>query len=376
MSTSFGTTLVAVEGSTYPVALAADLTGLGAAVSAVLPPGRVVVVTNDVVGPLHAARAEASLRGAGWDPVRITLPDGEAHKTLGTWQGLVEDVLALQIDRRTPVLALGGGVTGDLVGFAAAAILRGLPFVQVPTTLLAMVDASVGGKVAVNTVHGKNLVGAFWQPRLVYAPFDVLDTLPDDEVRSGLGEVVKHAVLSGEDALAQLEADRADLNARSHEALARAVRASVACKAAVVAADPRESGVRATLNLGHTLAHALESVAGYGRLRHGEAVAIGLVAVTAYCERRGWTERGLARRIEQVCAGLRLPVAPPLDLDRSALVSAVAFDKKRDRATITLVVPAAPGRVELRSLPLVEVPALVDVLFDSRPQGPSPSPSA
>ena len=365
MNASFGTVTVAVDGDPYPVTLAPDFEGLGRAAAAVLPVGRLLLVTNDRVGPLHAAAAESALTAAGWETQRITLPDGEAHKDLATWSGLMDQVLAAGIDRRTPIAALGGGVCGDMVGFAAATARRGVPFVQIPTTLLAMVDASVGGKVAVNTPQGKNLVGTFWQPRLVYAPFSALTTLPDDELRCGLGEVVKHAVLAGEDALLELEGDVARLRAREPDAVARAVRASVLCKAAVVAADPRELGVRATLNLGHTLAHAIETVSGYGVVRHGEAVAMGLVAVTRWCEARGWAAPGLARRLHTLCAALDLPVRPAQDLDRSALVHAVRFDKKRDRATLALVVPAAPGRVDLRSVPLAEVPALVDALFES-----------
>ncbi len=360
---AFGTTGVTVEGVAYPVVLAPGLGGLGDALGAVLPVGRAVLVSNDVVGPLHCNAAEASLRQSGWEVVRLTIPDGEHQKTLETWHALVNAILSAGVDRRTPVLALGGGVTGDLVGFAASAALRGLPFVQVPTTLLAMVDASVGGKVGVNSPIGKNLVGAFWQPRLVYAPFDTLSTLDDAELRCGLGEVVKHAILAGESALQDVERTAAELVSRAPEALANAVRASVNCKAAVVAADPRESGVRATLNLGHTLGHAVETVAGYGTIRHGEAVAMGLVAICRFSERRGWAAPGLARRVETLCAALSLPVRFPGDLDRHALERAVTFDKKRDRATITLVVPSAPGRVELRGLPLAEVPALVDALF-------------
>lgn len=368
---SYGSIEVVVDGAGYPVELAPGFDGLARALGAVLRPGRVVVVSNDVVAPLHAEAARAALVGAGWDVIRIDIPDGESQKTLATWATLVSRILDVQPDRGTPVVALGGGVTGDLVGFAAASVLRGLPFVQVPTTLLAMVDASVGGKVGVNSAQGKNLVGAFWQPRLVYAPFSALGTLPMEELRCGLGEVLKHAVLAGEDALRELEADQGALRARDPAALARAVRASVACKAAVVAADPRESGVRATLNLGHTLGHAVEQVAGFGRVRHGEAVAIGLVAISRFAERRGWAEPGLVRRVADLCGGLGLPVRCGDDLDRDALVRAVTFDKKRDRATITLVVPSAPGRVALRPLPLGEVPELVDSLFDS-PSGPPP----
>ena len=365
MNASFGTVNVEVEGEAYPVVLAPGFEGLGQAVAAVLPAGRIVVVTNDVVAPLHAAAAEQALRAGGWDPAFVVLPDGERHKNLDIWRDLVGRLLDVPVDRRTPVLALGGGVTGDMVGFAAASVLRGVPFVQVPTTLLAMVDASVGGKVAVNTIQGKNLVGAFWQPRLVYAPFAALETLSDAELRCGLGEVLKHAVLGGEGPFAALEADAPALRNRGSEAVARAVRASVVCKAAVVAADPRELGVRATLNLGHTLAHAIEAVAGYGAIRHGEAVAMGLIAVTKYSEAAGWSHSGLSRRVAELCVGLGLPARPADDLDRDALVRAVAFDKKRDRATITLVVPAAIGQVVLRNVPLTEVPALVDALFES-----------
>jgi len=363
VSEAYKTVDVLVEGSTYPVILAPSLLGLGAFMRAVGVPGRVVLVTNDVVGPLHAEEAERSLTAAGWSPARVTIPDGEERKELGTWRELVEQILQLGVDRRTPVVALGGGVTGDMAGFAAATVLRGLPFVQVPTTLLAMVDASVGGKVGVNTLRGKNLVGAFWQPRLVYAGIATLRTLSDAELRCGLGEVLKHAVLVGEAELQQLERDAGALANRDLSCLTEWVGRSVACKASVVAADPRETGVRATLNLGHTLGHAIEAVAGYGHIRHGEAVAIGLVAVTRFAEARGWTAPGLARRVALLAAALGLPTQCTTNLDRHALCEAVGFDKKRARATLTLVVPCAPGRVELRPLPLGEVAELVEFLF-------------
>jgi 3-dehydroquinate synthase len=330
---------------------------------AVGAPGRVVVVTNDVVGPLHADDAERSLVEAGWSPTRVTIPDGEACKDLSTWRGLVEQILECGVDRHTPVVALGGGVTGDIAGFAAATVLRGLPFVQVPTTLLAMVDASVGGKVGVNTARGKNLVGAFWQPRLVYAAVSTLSTLSDPELRCGLGEVLKHAVLVGEQEICELENEAIALLDRDVDCLASWVRKSVECKARVVAADPRETGVRATLNLGHTLGHAIESVAGFGQIRHGEAVAMGLVGVSRFAESRGWAEPGFARRLAALAIELGLPSQCPTNLGIKELCAAVAFDKKRGRATLTLVVPCAPGRVELRPLPLGEVPELVKFLF-------------
>ena len=351
---------ITVDGGTYPVVLAPGLDGLGAALTEALPVGRCVVVTNDVVGPLHAAAALASLTTAGWEPTLMTLPDGEHQKHAATWLGLVDSLLDAGVDRKTPVLALGGGVTGDLVGFAAASVLRGVPFVQVPTTLLAMVDASVGGKTGVNTRHGKNLLGAFWQPRLVYAPFATLRTLEDAELRCGLGEVVKHAMISGEDAFAACERHAADLVARDEAALARVVRDSVRTKAEVVQADPRENGLRAILNLGHTVGHAVESVAGYGALRHGEAVSLGLVAMTRFARSRGWiTDPALTDRLEALLSALGLPVRAPSDLDPDALAAAVFFDKKRSRGSITIAIPVALGRVDLRPLRVEEVPDLI-----------------
>lgn len=351
---------ITVEGGTYPVVLAPGLGGLGAGLAQLMPVGRCVLVTNSVVGPLHAASARASLVGAGWEVADVVVPDGEDHKDATTWLGLVDALLDARVDRKTPVLALGGGVTGDMVGFAAASTQRGLPFVQVPTTLLAMVDASVGGKTGINTRQGKNLLGAFWQPRLVWAPFDTLHTLPDAELRCGLGEVVKHVLISGEDALAACEDRAPALVARDDVALAAVVRESVQTKARVVEADPRETGLRAILNLGHTAAHAVEAVAGYGELRHGEAVALGLVAMCRFAEARGWVESpGLAARVERLLQRLGLPVSLPTDLDHGALVAAVSFDKKRTRGTITIAVPVAPGRVVLRPLPVEEVPDLI-----------------
>ncbi len=358
---------VAAGGAEYDVVVAEGLTGLGAALSVGRGPGRCVVVTNPVVAPLHAARLRAELEGAGWHVEQLEVPDGEANKTLATWEALVGGLLAARVDRQTPVLALGGGVTGDIVGFAAATVLRGVPLVQVPTTLLAMVDSSVGGKTGVNTASGKNLVGAFHQPVLVWAALDTLATLPDAELRCGFGEVVKHAVLAGEEALATCEALAPALVARDPAALARMVADSVRTKAAVVAEDPHEQGRRAVLNLGHTLGHALESVCGYGVLRHGEAVALGLLGMTRFAEAEGWlTEPSLPRRLESLIAALGLPISAPADVDPAALARAVGYDKKRLRGMLRIVVPCAPGRIELRSLPLDEVPTLIQALPTDR----------
>lgn len=341
----------------YTVRLAPSLEGIAGELGAPRP---AVIVTNDVVGPLYARALAEEL--AAWSPTIVTLPDGEAHKTLDTWRIAVDGLLDAGVDRKTPVFALGGGVTGDLAGFAAASVLRGLPLVQVPTTLLSMVDSSVGGKTGVNSRHGKNLVGAFHQPSLVWAPFSSLRTLDAAELRCGLGEVVKHAILAGEAELAALERDAAALRRRDEAALVRAVAMSVRTKAAVVEQDPRESGLRATLNLGHTLAHAIEAVAGYGGIRHGEAVALGLLGITRYASNNGFLTGGdLPRRIEALLAELGLPTRIE-GLDAAALAAAAAYDKKRDRGKVTLVIPVAPGDVRLVPVPTEELVPLVRCL--------------
>ncbi len=297
IGTGIGATVTVELGDRrYDVRLEQRWAGLGAALVEALPgqvrAGRCALVSNPVVEALYRAEVEAELAAAGWEVRYVGVPDGEANKTLEVWAGLVGGLIGAGVDRRTPVLALGGGVTGDMAGFAAATALRGVPLVQLPTTLLAMVDASVGGKTGVNVPEGKNLVGAFWQPSLVWAALGSLATLPAAEFRCGLGEVVKHAVISGEAALARCEelADR--LRAREPEAVAEVVASSVREKARIVALDEREGGLRAILNLGHTLGHGLEAVAGYGRIAHGEAVVLGMIGVLRYARARGagcWT---------------------------------------------------------------------------------------
>lgn len=328
----------------YPIVVGC-LSDVGETAAQQFKAGPIAVVTNDVVGPLHAARVEDSLRHAGFQPRRFVIPDGEAQKTLATWEDLVQRLLAWGIDRRTPVLALGGGVTGDLAGFAAATVMRGVPLMQVPTTLLAMVDSSVGGKTAVNTPAGKNLVGAFHQPRAVHVPLDALETLDDAEYRCGLGEVVKHAVLGDAAFFSWLETHQADVRQRKPEAIEHMVRTCCHIKADVVRQDERESGVRAVLNCGHTVGHALERVLGYGTLRHGEAVGIGLVAECQVAIARGQASRELPRRIAALLRALGLPTSVKAAPD--ALVEAMQFDKKRAHGRIWIAYPADLGRVVL-----------------------------
>jgi 3-dehydroquinate synthase len=340
----------------YDVVLAPSFEGVRAAMSR-LGQQRAVIVTNARVRSLHGAALEGELGNAAthW----VELPDGEAFKNLDTWRHAVAGILVAQPDRQTAVLAFGGGVVGDIAGFAAASCLRGLPLLQLPTTLLAMVDSSVGGKTGVNVPEGKNLVGAFHQPRLVWAALHTLGTLPAREVRCGLGEVLKHGVLDSEVAMLALEAAQDQLAGGEAAALATAIARSVRVKAAIVEKDPTEAGERATLNLGHTLGHAIERCAGYGTWTHGDAVAVGVVAACRYAEHRGHARPGsLAGRVAALAQRLGLPTYLADELDEDALTAAMGFDKKRERGMVKLVIPSSPGSVSLLRVPHEELRVL------------------
>lgn len=349
-------------GRSYPIHVVdGDLSGLGAAVADLLPAGPAVIVTNPVVGALYLDQAMASLSSAGFHVQAVELPDGEKHKTVATWARLVEDLLATGLRRSTPVVALGGGVTGDIAGFAAASVLRGVPLVQVPTSLLAMVDSAVGGKTGVNAARGKNLVGAFYQPRLVYAAMHTLRTLDPAEVRSGLGEVIKHGVLADPDLFELCEREGGRAESVDGQVIGEMVARSCRVKARVVAADELEGGLRAVLNLGHTVGHAIETAAGHGTLRHGECVAIGLVAEARWAAARGDCAPAVAERIEGAVASLGLPVAAP-ELSRSELERALGYDKKASRGKLRTAVIERIGAVRLESIDLQELPRMLNHL--------------
>jgi 3-dehydroquinate synthase len=332
----------------YTVAVGAGiLDGLGAAVARLGPGRRALVVADAAVAATYGAAARQSLEGAGLTAALATLPSGEASKTLGETARLYDAALDAGLDRRSWIVAVGGGVTGDVAGFAAATFLRGVPFVQVPTTLLAQVDASVGGKVAVDHPRGKNLIGAFHQPSLVWADVATLDTLPAGELRSGLAEAVKHGVLADAGYLAMLRRRAAVLLAGDREALARVVAGSVRIKAAVVAADEREEGgPRSHLNLGHTVGHALEAALDFGGLRHGEAVAIGMVAAGRLALGRGlWSEAWQAELVD-LLGRLGLPTAIPA-VSAARIMGALKLDKKSREGRVRWVLPVRPGAVTL-----------------------------
>jgi shikimate kinase/3-dehydroquinate synthase len=333
----------------YPIVVGEGvLAELGARMAALGFGGRCVLVTNDRVDALHGAAARAALAAAGFEPVAVVLPDGEEHKTVAALERVWDAALAAGIERRTPVVALGGGVVGDVAGFAAATLLRGLPLVQVPTTLLAMVDSAIGGKTGVNHAVGKNLIGAFHQPRLVLADVGVLRTLPRRELVAGLAEVVKYGAIADAALFADLEARLDALVAGDPAALTAAVAAAARQKAGVVGRDEREeTGERATLNFGHTVGHALEVCTGYGRWLHGEAVAIGMVAAARVSRALGHCDDAAVERLRALLVRAGLPVTLPPDVDRDALARAMRGDKKSAGGRIAFVALETIGRVRL-----------------------------
>lgn len=332
----------------------------GEAIAACFGAGPVTVVTTPVVWPLWGAPFAAGLAAAGLAARVLFVPDGEAAKTVAVWAALGETLLGAGVRRDRPVIAFGGGALGDVVGFAAATVQRGLPFVFVPTTLLAMVDASVGGKTAINTAHGKNLLGAFHPAAQVLMPLDCLRTLPDAERASGLGEVLKHAMLADSALLARLQTEGAAFAAGDADCLAAAVAASVRVKAEVVAADLRDDGPRRILNYGHTVGHAIEAALGPGAAPHGLCVLWGMRAETRFLVEIGAAPAAAAGALDAAARALGLPLRPPF-LGRGALRAAAGYDKKLIRGTIALAVPGLPGAAALRSFPA----EVLDRLFDS-----------
>lgn len=307
---------------------------------------RAFVVTNPVVHRLHGATLARGLGGLQAEVLLV--PPGERHKTLRRAGLLYDHLLARGADRRSAVVAFGGGVIGDLAGFVAATYMRGVPYVQIPTTLLAQVDASVGGKVAVDHPKAKNLIGAFHQPRLVVADTEALGTLPPREYRAGLAEVVKHGVIADPALFAWLEESAAALARREEGAVMHVVARSCEIKADVVRRDEREEGLRAILNYGHTVGHALEAVTGYRVLRHGEAVAIGMVVAARLARGLGMCEQRECQRLERLLEALDLPARLP-SVPASALLMAMQADKKALGGAPRLVLPRAIGRVEVVS---------------------------
>lgn len=309
-----------------------------------------VLVTNTTVASLLGERVADSLKALHRNVTVLALPDGEQHKTLATLERIYDHLLRSGCDRRTTLYALGGGVVGDITGFAAATYMRGVPFVQLPTTLLAQVDSSVGGKTAVNHPLGKNMIGAFYQPEAVVVDLNVLDTLPQRELVAGLAEVIKYGPIADAVFFEWLEANLEALLARDKQALTHAVKRSCEIKAAVVGADERESGLRAILNFGHTFGHAIEAGLGYGEWLHGEAVGCGMAMASTLSQELGLIPADYAGRIRDLVRRAGLPIRGP-DLGAQRYLDLMRLDKKAQAGDIRFVVVEAPGRAGMRGAP-------------------------
>ncbi len=296
---------------------------------------KVLLVSNETVAPLYLARLQHALIDFQCDVV--ILFDGEAHKTLESWSQILDALAGHDHHRDSTLITLGGGVIGDMGGFAAATYQRGIHFIQIPTTLLSQVDASIGGKTAINHSVGKNLIGAFHQPQAVIIDLACLETLPDREFKAGLAEVVKAALIADPDFFIWLESESHNLLSREKSALASAIKRACEIKKRIVAADERESGVRALLNLGHTFAHAIEKLSGYGVYLHGEAVAIGLVLASRLSLRRGQIAVTDCDRIEALLISLGLPTVLPDNLSQEALFNGMKMDKKVKQGKIRFI---------------------------------------
>lgn len=335
---------------------------------------RVVIVSDETVAGLHLAPLQASLAAGGIQNDAIIIPPGEGSKSFTQLQSLLDQLLDLRVERRDTILALGGGVVGDLSGFAAAILRRGVDFIQLPTTLLAQVDSSVGGKTAINVRQGKNLVGAFYQPRLVLADIGTLASLPDRELRAGYGEVMKYGLINDFSFFEWLEKHGPAMLSGDRGALSHAVAVSCRSKAAIVARDERESGDRALLNLGHTFAHALEAEGGYdGRLLHGEAVAIGLHMAFALSTQLGLCPRQETERLRRHLLAMGLPVGvedinlPGLAVD--AMVHHMRQDKKVTEGRLTFILARGIGKSFVDGD--VAEDAVRDLLTTMLPAGPA-----
>lgn len=329
----------------YPIYIGSGLLADPALLSKHIRSKQVLVVTNTTIAPLYLDAVLKNL--SAYSTEHLILPDGEQYKTLDTVMRVFNALLAHRFSRNATLIALGGGVIGDLGGFAAACYQRGIPFLQIPTTLLAQVDSSVGGKTGVNHPLGKNMIGAFYQPQCVIADADMLDTLDDRQLSAGLAEVIKYGLIKDAPFFAWLEENMSALMARNKAALAHAIAQSCQNKAQIVAEDETESGLRAILNLGHTFGHAIETGMGYGEYLHGEAVAIGICQAADLSRRLGWLTDADVDRIITLLKAAQLPVVPPPQLDADQFLSLMAVDKKNVDGDIRLILLEKIGSASL-----------------------------
>jgi len=329
----------------YPIYIGSGLLGNAELLARHIRSKQVAIVTNTTVASLYLDKVRAAL--AVYDTEAVILPDGEQYKTLDYLEKIFDALLARKFSRNATLIALGGGVIGDMGGFAAACYQRGIAFVQIPTTLLAQVDSSVGGKTGVNHPLGKNMIGAFYQPQCVIADADVLDTLDDRQLSAGLAEVIKYGLIRDAEFLQWLETNMPRLLARDKEALAYAIERSCINKAEVVGEDEFESGVRATLNLGHTFGHAIETGSGYGEYLHGEAVAIGTCLAADLSRRLGWLNDTDVARVTAILKAAQLPTTPPAAMSTEQYIDLMAVDKKNVDGKIRVILLEAIGKASL-----------------------------
>jgi 3-dehydroquinate synthase len=334
----------------YPISIGADLIGRTDLFAPHIAGASITIVTNETVEPLYGDAMRAALAPLGKQVSTVVLPDGEAFKNWETLNRIFDALLAAKADRKTTLIALGGGVIGDMTGFAAACYMRGVPFIQVPTTLLSQVDSSVGGKTGINHPLGKNMIGAFYQPQAVIADISALRTLPERELAAGLAEIIKTAAIADAAFFEWLELNIEALNRRDPQALAHAVRRSCEVKASVVAADEREGGLRAILNFGHTFGHAIEAGLGYGEWLHGEAVGCGMVMAADLSVRLGHLDEAVRRRLVAIIAAARLPSRAPAFGD-SRYIELMKVDKKAEAGTIKFILLKKLGETLITDVP-------------------------
>ena len=347
----------------YPIAIGPHLLDDAALLSRHIDGGKVAIVTNTTVAPLYLERVAGTLRAQGREVVEIVLPDGEEYKNWESLNLVYDALLKNRCDRKTTLVALGGGVIGDLTGFAASSYMRGVPFVQVPTTLLSQVDSSVGGKTGINHPLGKNMIGAFYQPRAVIADTATLDTLPPRELSAGLAEVIKHGAILDAEYFTWIEQNIEKLVAREPQAMAYAIARSCEIKADVVRKDEREGGLRAVLNFGHTFGHAIESGLGYGNWLHGEAVGCGMVMAADLSARLGLVEGSTVERVRALVKAAGLPTVAP-DLGHEHWIELMAVDKKNEGGAIKFILLKPLGSPSITTVPPEVLKATLDACVD------------
>ena len=333
----------------YPIYIGAELLTEVDLLTGHIRGSSALVVTNSTVAPLYLAKIQASLNALNIRHDSVILDDGEQHKTIATVEKIIDTLMRKRHDRQTTLIALGGGVVGDITGFAASIYQRGVNYIQVPTTLLSQVDSSVGGKTGVNHPMGKNMIGAFYQPQCVIADTSTLSTLPNRELSAGLAEVIKYGLIHDASFFDWLEQNIEQLIARDYQALCHAILVSCNIKAEIVARDERETGIRAILNLGHTFGHAIETSMGYGNWLHGEAVATGMVMAADLSLRHSWIDESVKQRAVNLLEISALPVKSPAEMTIDKYMNAMAIDKKTLDGTIKLILLKALGEAIITS---------------------------